>query len=209
MTGLILDRVPRRQGMIMVATAPLLIAHDLIEHPNGLHSIGDIPDELQAMGGIWFVRGWRGHVSVEGSYNAYRAAESIAHEVSRMFYEGGYDQLHPCDVTVPVTQPCEIDTSIEETNEYAREQILAEGRYRGHPHETNISRYLLLSRAMMRRGYRATARRFGSSTTALNQLEAIMAAVAPAMRDPIEGQQFLLRYGEGRAYCGEIEDEYA
>ncbi len=41
----------------MVALEGNLIAHDILEHLNGLESIGTISDELLALGGVWFVRG--------------------------------------------------------------------------------------------------------------------------------------------------------
>lgn len=34
-----------------------LLAHDIVEHVNGVHNIGSIEDELQALGGVWFTRG--------------------------------------------------------------------------------------------------------------------------------------------------------
>ena len=41
----------------MVATEGALIAHDIIEHVNGIEKIGTIADELQAVAGVWRTRG--------------------------------------------------------------------------------------------------------------------------------------------------------
>jgi hypothetical protein len=35
---------------------PPLVAHDVVEHCNGVENIGPVGDEIRALGGVWFVR---------------------------------------------------------------------------------------------------------------------------------------------------------
>lgn len=54
--GFILDRVRQIENTRMVTDSGEIIAHDIIEHITGLHKIGSIYDELQALGAMYFVR---------------------------------------------------------------------------------------------------------------------------------------------------------
>lgn len=59
------------------------VAHDLIEHVNGLKNIGSIQDELQALGAVWFTRGQWGDVSRNPNSSA-TAYESIGDDVAQL-----------------------------------------------------------------------------------------------------------------------------
>jgi len=61
---------------------PALLAHDIIEHQNGVMNIGKSWDELEAIGGIWFVRGSLGDLP-----NFYRRTpyDVLADDVSTEF----------------------------------------------------------------------------------------------------------------------------
>lgn len=61
--GIMLEDVPWMKDEPMVAQSGLLIAHDIMEHPNGLKSIGSIDDELEALGGVHYIRGEPGQMS--------------------------------------------------------------------------------------------------------------------------------------------------
>lgn len=50
------------RGGINVATSGKLVAHDLLEHPN-IAIIGSIGDELEALGGVLYMRGQFGDIS--------------------------------------------------------------------------------------------------------------------------------------------------
>jgi len=52
----------KSHGDITADTSGLLLAHDLIEHQNGLESIGSVWDELEALGAVWYVRGEMGAI---------------------------------------------------------------------------------------------------------------------------------------------------
>ena len=51
--GLKIKGMRATEGMAM--GSGLLVAHDLLEHQNGLRAIGSVGDELEALGGIWHV----------------------------------------------------------------------------------------------------------------------------------------------------------
>ena len=62
---------------LQCAYSGLLVAHDLLEHQQGLNRIGTIGDELIALGGIWFVRGQYGDIN-RNARNMSSAEESLA-----------------------------------------------------------------------------------------------------------------------------------
>lgn len=68
--GYMLDGVPLIDYP-MVAADSYQIAHDLLEHVNGLSEIGSIDDELEALGGVWFVRGQHGQLRRDGLGSAH------------------------------------------------------------------------------------------------------------------------------------------
>jgi len=63
--GLIPRGITMGEGYV-AATEGELIAHDILEHQNGLSAIGSVDDELEALGGLYFVRGWSGQLRRDG-----------------------------------------------------------------------------------------------------------------------------------------------
>lgn len=80
--GLKIVGVPDVDGMAVERTDGVLIAHDLLEHQNGLSEIGTVWDELEALGGIWQVRGRTGDMFVR---NIHTPQVNIASDITRMF----------------------------------------------------------------------------------------------------------------------------
>jgi hypothetical protein len=65
------------------------LAHDIVEHVNGLAAIGGIEDELEALGAIWLVRG-QYHDLRRPDRSIYSPEKNIASDVSNLFsYWGG------------------------------------------------------------------------------------------------------------------------
>lgn len=77
----------------MVANEGLLVAHDLLEHVNGLDKIGSIDDELEALGVVWFVRGAYGVLRRDNTGSRFSPDESIASDVLNMarIYNSGVE----------------------------------------------------------------------------------------------------------------------
>lgn len=61
--GLACNGLPDLDDDAMTTLSGVVIAHDLIEHVNGVKHIGTIHDELQALGAVWFVRGQWGDLT--------------------------------------------------------------------------------------------------------------------------------------------------
>lgn len=76
----------------MVATEGLLVAHDFLEHVNGLGKIGSIDDELEALGGVWFVRAQFADIR-RGSVSRVSPEESLQSDIINMasIYVNGVD----------------------------------------------------------------------------------------------------------------------
>ena len=62
-SGWVVAELTEMEEQPSVAYGGPLIAHDIIEHVNGIESIGGIGEELQAMGGVWNTRGQFGDIS--------------------------------------------------------------------------------------------------------------------------------------------------
>jgi len=83
--GFKIDGMKSTHGMYVGSTG-ILVAHDIIEHVNGLEAIGSIGDELMALGAIWEVRGRWGDI-VRGNYASALAPEQhIAGELPQLYY---------------------------------------------------------------------------------------------------------------------------
>ena len=96
-----------------------LAAHDLLEHVNGLDSIGSIDDELEALSGVWYVRGQSGRIN-----NYYSAEENIASDVTNLarYYMNGVNFKTP----VPKTRACDkyvFDDTIDCILDFAKESV--------------------------------------------------------------------------------------
>ena len=117
--GLILADMPQNDDT-NAASEGLLIAHDILEHQNGAKCIGTIDDELEALGGLWYVRGQHGELRRDGRGSMHNVHENIASDLARMFRD------HLCGHYVgkaPKTKACEADTDFQEIINYALEQI--------------------------------------------------------------------------------------
>jgi hypothetical protein len=195
-----------------VATEGFLIAHDIIEHQNGLARIGDIDDELEALGAIWLVRGQHGDISRNGVGAAHSPEENIASDLERMGVDVAHGAYFPD--TELRTRPHDDDDVFREIIEIARKGIRAEleHSHMEKPQEARarVSQYLDAALHYMRRGARKCARRYAGQCAANSQFWAIAEAVDEhAARAEYEGRRYRLRYGKGEATCEEIyDDEY-
>jgi hypothetical protein len=201
---------PTRDGY-NVATEGFLIAHDLIEHQNGLARIGDIDDELEALGAIWIVRGQHGDISRNGVGAAHSPEENIASDLSRMCVDVGNGAYFP-DAQLR-TRPHDDDDVFREIIEIARREALAEIRDGNYGTDAksiaaNAERYFSAALHYMRRGARKCARRYAGQFSANSQFWAIAEAIDPhAAHVEYEGQRYRLRYGKGEATCEEVYDD--
>lgn len=221
--GLIIKGTPRTDDM-MADREGGLIAHDLLEHQNGAAEIGSVWDELEALGGVWQVRGRHGDMCQRRpSYHS--PAVNIASDVTRMFqlwldqdcYEG------PRGLRAG-SKPHDYDDDFNEIINIARRDIPREYTDigRGDPGEDEngwtqdtrdaLEAYLTLALHRMRVGFRKAQKRFGSHFAGHSLYCAVRDAVTDAAKDiDYEGQEFILRYGNGEATCTPVyeDDSYA
>lgn len=67
-----------------VATDGILVAHDIVEHVNGLDNIGTIADELQALSGVWLTRASNGDLRRDGIGSMVAPDDSVWADVLNM-----------------------------------------------------------------------------------------------------------------------------
>jgi len=182
----------------------LMIAHDLIEHQNGLSNMGPVWDEIEALGGVWHCRGRWGDL---GTSNYYSPEENLASDLVNMFSDwDGWNGPHSM-----ATLPHDQDEAFRYIIQKAREDIPEE-----YDRETfcefylngRMDEYLNLALHRMRTGYRKCNRRFGDQFRSNNQLGAIKIEVEKSVKwIDFEGQRFRLAWGAGQASIDEIYDE--
>jgi hypothetical protein len=157
--GLILADMPQNDDT-NAANEGLLIAHDILEHQNGAKRIGTIDDELEALGGLWYVRGQHGELSRDGRGSMYSVHESVAFDLSRMFRDHFYGH-HVSKA--PRTRKCEADEDFKEIINCTLEQIPGEldSEELGNP-KLSILRdeYLKACLARLRIGYRKAFKKY-------------------------------------------------
>lgn len=209
--GLIIVGSPKNETL-MADTEGGLIAHDLLEHQNGVRKIGCPMDEVEATGGLWQVRGRHGDF-VQDDRNigsAWTPEQNVALNLTTiarestwqdwMWVAGKYrtQRHHQDDVFIDMldwVRP-HILAEVQDGRECAGEEL-----YEPFPLEAFLDNALHL----MRTGYRKAERRFGCGYGGVDTFRAIKQAVAPYCKHAEhEDQQFRLSYGNGEARCEEV-----
>lgn len=180
----------------------ILIAHDIVEHQNGIDSIGPIWDELQALGGIWHARGRWGDMMKQSMHScAVNAASDLTRMARDLAYSDSWFDQMGRDI---VTRAHDHDDDFKEIIEIARHDIPAE---LDDDCALDIDRYLQQSLSHMRIGFRKCNKRFGDRFASNKQMRAIAKEVARAVQwIDYEGQEFRLLWGNGECCIREIYD---
>lgn len=188
-----------------------LIAHDLIEHVNGIKNIGGIDDELEALGAIWYVRGQHGQLRRDNRGSFYTIEENISSDITRMFRDyvmGQYVNTNYSKGKRPVYD----DNNLKEIIECAKNsKWRAEFNDEDQVSQTQFDTFLKISLRRMRVGYSKARRKYEkhSQFCANNIFWNIVDALKPYCKPEYEGQQFTLRYNATSAHCEEyFEAEY-
>lgn len=215
--GYVLDDIPRNDDLFMVATDGLTIAHDIIEHVNGLRNIGTIHDEMEALGGIWFVRGQFGALRRDSIGSAFSTEENLAADLSRMWVEWHNEvaEFRPYRGKPLRLRGDYIDEVLEvgqTISHHARKNIRAEEEFLHDEEpldEQAVADYLASARHYFLTGYRKARRRYGGDAhraygTFWNIADALDRWVK---RAEYEGQRLRLGYSYARATVQELYDE--
>lgn len=209
--GYIFKALPFNPDLFMVSNDPLLIAHDLLEHPNGLKNIGTIHDELMALGGIYFIRGYDGRLRRDRIGSVYSFEENISSDIVRMFGELTFVDFKPYTKRTMSTVP---DEKFKEVISLTRGELVKEydkDIFKSvHDRGTNTNIYLKSALAYMRLGYRKTARRFNNDACYANNLFwEITDKLAPYFKYvDYEGQQLKLSVDGNKVYVDEYYEDY-
>ena len=193
----------------MVANEGLLIAHDLIEHQNGTDQIGSLDDELEALGGTWYVRGQ--HADISRPSRGHSPQSDLASDVLNMarIYNFGVE-FH---TKVPNTRAHDQDENFREIIQQAKEDINGEIDSEDRDDE-RLETYFYAALHYMRQGYRKAHKRYESKGRffANNLFWNIAEVVDSILPVEFEGQQFELKYSmtTSEANCFEYypEEEY-
>lgn len=203
--GLAVKGAPTNVDGFMADRDGVLIAHDLLEHVNGIREIGAVWDELEALGAIWQVRARHGDLFT--GRPSYSSMESnIASDLTRMFADWIGEERYrgPRPITAGI-RTHDYDSSFLECIAIARKDIPGEwgdGRIDA-PELEHVESYLALALRCMRIGFRKAQRRYGTGFAASNMFVAIREAVA-TVKPEFEGQEFRLSYDENNAFVEEI-----
>lgn len=193
--GLMIEGVPMLSGYPMVATEGLLLAHDIIEHQNGLSAIGSIGDELEALGGVWFTRGRHFDMRRDNTGSMHSPESHISSDVLNM--AGMFANGVPLRVQVKQTKSHDHDDSFQEIIE------MAEGGYRDEYDGTPPTEYFDACLHLMRTGYRKAVKRFQGRDANSMFWNIAEACDAACKNVDYEGQRFTLHYDSNSAYCVE------
>lgn len=191
-----------------------LTAHDVLEHQNGIANMGTVWDELEALGGIWQVRGRWGDMVREGvSYHSPQS--NVASDITRMFSDFSCDSDFGPGWRRVGTRAHIHDEDFRDIIEIARKGIAAEytDMGNGSPDEDEngwspelhalCEDYLTLALHRMRVGFRKAERRFGDRFVGHSLFCDMRDAVKTAVKHiDYEGQEFRLSYSlQGDVTC--------
>jgi len=190
---------------MFTAQEGLIVAHDLIEHQQGVAKIGSIGDEMIALGGICYTRGHIADLSRDGRGSMYSPEENIASDIIHM------GRLY-FDNDVPMRQKSKrmrsdyLSDFIDGVIDYAREGIRAE--LDEQPGQYLIEQYLEECALLMQEGVVLADRRFKDTHTANNMFWGIRESVQDCIDQmEYEGQTFRLSYDRNSSRCFETYPE--
>lgn len=199
----------------VAVTSGFVLAHDLIEHPNGIDKIGGVGDELEATGSIWYTRG-RHHDLQRPDRSIYSPEQSLAFEISTNF-RYWFDRGCEFDMPVPRSTSDVFDADIIAILKIGVENIRSgfedycDDDYS--PTTSDIAIFISACKHFMRSGIVKQQARFPNNEWEANgEFWSVQEAVEPfATSLDHVGQTFDLRWGDGEAIMVETfewdEDE--
>ena len=186
----------------------LIVAHDIIEHQQGIAKIGSIGDEMVALGGVCYTRAQWGSMTRNSGMYMYTPAQSIAsdiHNMGRLYFENHI----PFRQKLVKSRGDDESGLVDDVIECAREDFRKywEGDEEDCPLNLARDSYLEDCRTYMLHGVKLAVRRFGSGHVAHDTFWAIEEAASQITKNiDFEGQQFRLQYCHGRARMYEVHN---
>ena len=179
------------------------LAHDIVEHQNGLKAIGSIGDELEAMGGIWHARGRWGDMSRSNFGGMFSAEQNIGSDLMNMarLY---YDDV-PLRRKVPTTREHYQDDAFMEAIRYGKDLLRKEfdGDIPADPEYWDACLHF------MRTGYMKAVKRFGDQAFSNSMFWNIAQAIDETVRfEHLQGyERFRLEYTANDVRFWEVHEE--
>lgn len=96
--GRVLKELHRFEDSPFIDINGIGIAHDIVEHVNGVSNIGSIEDELQALAGIWLTRGQFDDM-MRPNESIYHPSYHIASEMLNLYLAWGVIDFRPLKYT--------------------------------------------------------------------------------------------------------------
>lgn len=187
------------------------IAHDVIEHPNGMENIGGVGDELEATGCIWYTRGQH-HDMQRPDISIYSPQQALGHEIESNFRHW-FSRGCEFDMPVPRSKPGIYDSDLicilKEGVKIIRSEYESEDD-EDRPTTKDIAIFISAAKHFMRSGIEKQQARFPlHQFQANNEFWNVEIAVAPFVKSLSHvGQTFDLRWEEGEAIMVEtFQDE--
>jgi hypothetical protein len=188
-----------------VASSGLQIAHDILEHQNGIRAIGSIGDELQALGGIWYVRGQHGYLRPTSYHLPEEDIASDVANMARMHYFGT-----PVRTDRVNTRSHDEDDAFKSIVELGIKNYRSEMDCELDANEVYdpLHSYFEQTLHSLRIGFRKAEKRF-KNVCPNRMFDNIERAVDEAIDHmDWEGQKFTLTYTASKATCYESEEYY-
>lgn len=184
-----------------------LLAHDLLEHQNGLEAIGGIGEELQALGGIWFVRGQQSDIVRTPNVNA--PYQHLASDVYRMAMDYAMGEEFDCPFAHGYAGEDEFE---DDYKDIIREAVsVFRKEYDNdfdHDQKQRLKKYWQNVKPFMRQGMAKAQERYQDDSAIANTLFWNVAAVVDDLTYE-EGHEFTLtvNYETGEASIEEFYQE--
>lgn len=201
--GLIIKGTPKEEG-IFSSSDGLLIAHDLLEHQQGVKKIGCPEDELIALGAVWHMRARWGTMLTKHQ-NIWSMEENLGLNIESVWRDLDGCGWWPGGKRYR-THAHDHDESFDAALEFTRKHMIEDAE--ASENVADMDAFLTDAKHLLRIGYRKSERRFGTGFDGADQMCAVRDAVnriVPLVE--IEGQEFILAYGNGEARCYEARVE--
>jgi hypothetical protein len=198
--GFLLKGVNTIDSYPSVSPTGSLIAHDLLEHQQGVVTIGSVGDELIALGGVWKVRGELGMINQKSTVSPEQHLVSDVVNLAEI-YIGGVPMRED---TKPYRKT---DTFywVDEVAKYAKKELMENYDYT----VGEVVDYLEKAKYLMRKGYNMAERRFKNCPCPYS-LYSNIAYVIDEIQYPEEYQEWEIQYSftTGSASLKEIANYY-
>lgn len=181
-----------------------VLAHDIFEHVNGLHRIGDIDDELEAIGASWYIRGQFGGLDDLKRTDPYQGLSSDVASTYEDYIATGVTIVAP--VAVETTHDCDL----EEIVRLATEKIL---KIADQENEERTAAYLAAALPLLQSGFLKAQAKYPEAYLISSMFDTVAGVLDTYLADAelYEGAEadleFWVEFGTPLAECNQIIEE--